>query len=119
MIDCSDAEQLAINMVFPKCIVYLCEFHREQAWIQWVRDYNYNLSKDDDEPLLFLLQECAHEPPPKPYGSLPLDHYYNKAVSNLKKSSVWTNSKQISQWLSTKWLSMPQVYIYVTIYPRY
>ncbi len=25
-------EQLAINKVFPDCTVYLCDFHREQAW---------------------------------------------------------------------------------------
>ena len=112
MMDCSDAEQLAINMVFPQCIVYLCDFHREQAWIRWARDRNHNLNKDDEETLLFMLRECAHAPPPKPNESLPIDHYYSEAVSNLKKSSVWTNNKQVSQWLSTKWLSMPQVRMY-------
>ena len=72
MMDCSDAEQLAINMVFPKCIVYLCDFHREQAWIRWARDRNHNLSKDDEETLFFLLRECAHAPLPKPNESLPI-----------------------------------------------
>ena len=32
MTDYSEADQLAINQVFPNSIVYLCDFHREQAW---------------------------------------------------------------------------------------
>ena len=72
-------------------------------------DHNYNLNKDNVEMLLFLLWECAHAPPPKPTESLPIDYYYSKAVSNLKKSTVWINSKQVSQWLSSKRLSIPQI----------
>ena len=30
--DYSDAEMSAINMCFPQTQLYLCEFHREQAW---------------------------------------------------------------------------------------
>lgn len=90
-------------------MVYLCDFHREQCWERWVKDRNHNLTKDDANTSLCLLRECAHAPSPKPHESLPQDHYYNVAVSNLKKSSVWTNNKQVSQWLSSKWLSICQV----------
>ena len=127
MMDYSDAEQLAINTVFPQCTVYLCDFHREQSWMRWVKDHNHNLNKDDAETLLFLLRECAHAPPPKSTESLPIDHYYSKAVSNLKKSTVWINNKQVSQvsqWLSTKWLSIPQVrtcksFVYLCLFCTY
>ena len=40
MIDYSDAELNAIVTVFPKAEVYLCEFHREQAWTRWIRSGN-------------------------------------------------------------------------------
>ena len=30
--DYSDAEIAAVNKLFPKNQVYLCELHREQAW---------------------------------------------------------------------------------------
>ena len=35
MTDYSEAEIGAINTVLPTCQLYLCDFHREQAWEQW------------------------------------------------------------------------------------
>ena len=40
MIDYSDSELNAITTVFPQAEVYLCEFHREQAWSRWIRSGN-------------------------------------------------------------------------------
>ena len=74
---------------------------------------NHNLTKDDANTLLSLLRECAHAPSSKPHEFLSVDHYYNIAVSNLKKSSVWANNKQVSQWLSYKWLSICQIRTYI------
>ena len=37
MIDYSEAELNAISSVFPNSQVYLCDFHREQAWSRWIR----------------------------------------------------------------------------------
>ena len=113
--DYSEAEQLATYKIqfFQVIYIYLCDFHREQCWERWVKDRNHNLTKYDAYTLLPLLRECAHvpspTPSPKPYKLLPQDHYYNIGVSNLKKSSVWTNNKQVSQWLFSKWLSIYQV----------
>ena len=41
MIDYSEAELNAILAVFPETEVYLCEFHREQAWTRWIRSGKY------------------------------------------------------------------------------
>ena len=38
MIDYSEAELNAILAVFQSADVYLCEFHREQAWTRWIRN---------------------------------------------------------------------------------
>ena len=38
MIDYSEAQLNAILSVFPESQVYLCEFHREQAWTRWTRN---------------------------------------------------------------------------------
>ena len=43
MTDYSKAEYLAIEQEFPQCTVYLCDFHREQAWERWVKDRNHGL----------------------------------------------------------------------------
>ena len=36
-IDYSEAELSAIEEVFPSTKVYLCDFHREQAWERWCK----------------------------------------------------------------------------------
>ena len=38
MVDYSEAELNGILAVFPNSEVYLCEFHREQAWTRWIRN---------------------------------------------------------------------------------
>ena len=38
MTDFSEAEIEAIQTTFPRCKIYLCDFHREQAWERWVKD---------------------------------------------------------------------------------
>jgi len=43
MVDYSDAEYQAIQHVFPRAKIYLCTFHREQAWMRWVRDGRYTV----------------------------------------------------------------------------
>ena len=42
--DYSDAEIAAITKVFPNTQVYLCEFHREQAWERWVKERKHGPS---------------------------------------------------------------------------
>ena len=42
--DYSDVEIAAVNKLFPKTQVYLCEFHREQAWERWVKEKKHGLS---------------------------------------------------------------------------
>ena len=63
MTDYSAAEQLALEEVFPGCTVYLCDFHQEQAWGQWVRSSRSGLSKSDQEVLLSDLRSLAWAPP--------------------------------------------------------
>lgn len=41
MIDYSEAELCAIEETFPSSKVYLCDFHREQAWERWCKVIQY------------------------------------------------------------------------------
>jgi len=36
MIDCQQSEENAIQAMFPESVVYLCAFHRLQAWLRWL-----------------------------------------------------------------------------------
>ena len=56
MTDYSEAELLAIEKCFANTKVFLCDFHREQAWERWVKDHKHGLSKQEQEELLSLLR---------------------------------------------------------------
>ena len=61
----SDYSEVAIedSEVFPATTVYLCDFHREQAWDRWAKDHKHGLSQSEAEELLTLLRACACAPP--------------------------------------------------------
>ena len=46
MVDCSISEIEAVTHVFPSSKIFLCDFHREQAWERWVIKKANGLSPD-------------------------------------------------------------------------
>ena len=74
MTDYSEAEQIALEEIFPDCTVYLCDFHHEQAWGRWVRSHRSGLSKPDQQELIGLLRSLAWAPPGSSEGK-PRRHF--------------------------------------------
>ena len=107
MTDFSEAEISAIKATFTSKI-YLCDFHREQAWERWVKERKHGLSPQDGEDLLSLLRDCANAPSPLS-ADLPIDSHYQQRAANLRESKVWNNNKQVKEWLESKWLCSPEV----------
>lgn len=109
MSDYSEAELLAIEKCFPSTKVFLCDFHREQAWERWTRDHKHGLTDKEQDDLLHLLRACANAPPQR--GEEVTDKLvgYSSALLTLKASSVWKDHQEVRVWLSTYWLSIPQV----------
>ena len=85
LLDYSDAEIAAVNKLFPATEVYLCEFHREQAWERWVKERRHGLSELDGATLLDLLRDCANSPPNLDLQDKPTDHYYQHALTQLNR----------------------------------
>ena len=93
MSDYSEAELLAIEKCFPGTKVFLCDFHREQAWKRWVKDHKHRLTKNEQEELLSLLRACANVSPfhpQQPQGQIgteseaeqgEINRLYNQAVT--------------------------------------
>ena len=57
MVDYSDAELGAIEQVFPLCKVFLCDFHREQAWERWVKVTSYHMFRSG---IMYCIAENFH-----------------------------------------------------------
>ena len=114
--DYSDAEIAAISKAFPHTQIYLCEFHREQAWERWVKERKHGLLDTQAETLLDLLRNCANAPPNYDLHDKPPDHHFQHAVSQLKSADVWLKNEDVQQWLQNKWLSCPKVYIIIVLY---
>ena len=114
MTDYSDAEIHAIESVFPECKVYLCDFHREQAWERWVKDRKHGLSPTDGEILLGKLRSCAWAQPGS--DGAPVDSHFQQAVDDLRKTSVWKDNQQVQDWLNAKWLQCPKVSWFVALH---
>ena len=108
MSDYSDAEVGVVELAFPDCKVYLCDFHCEQAWERWVQDRKHGLSASEGDILLSLLRACAWAPPSRNVDAQ-IDHYYREADNHLKQSPVWREHQAVQAWLNTKWLPLPQV----------
>ena len=105
--DYSDAEIAAIEQAFPGILVYLCDFHREQAWTRWIHDRKHGLSASDGETLLSMLRACAWASP----GEDGKDrvYYYQQHVNTLVTSQIWKQNSQVVQWLNGAWLKCSQV----------
>ena len=106
MSDYSEAELVALEEIIPATTVYLCDFHREQAWDRWAGDYKHGLSQSEAEELLTFLRACAWAPPTDDADPTSA---YKLAVNDLKQSLVWNNHDQVREWLTAKWLTIPQV----------
>ena len=112
MTDYSEAEIVALQEAFPSTTVYLCDFHTEQAWDRWVKDRKHGLSQTEAEQLLAFLRACAWAPSIEGPDAASA---YKHAVDDLKQSPVWRNHVQVREWLTNKWLSIPQVSVYNTV----
>ena len=110
MSDYSEAELVALEEVFPATTVYLCDFHREQAWDRWAKGHKHGLNQFEAEELLTFLRACAWAPPADDADPT---NAYKLAVNDLKQSSVWNNHDQVREWLTAKWLTSKLVSIFV------
>ena len=109
MCDYSEAEIAAIETSFPGTLVYICDFHREQAWERWVKDHKHGLTSSDADVLLDLLRACAWAPSTAPDEDGLKDCNFKAAVDNMKKSHIWKQNHQVQQWLTQMWLPVAKV----------
>ncbi|XP_065648764.1 uncharacterized protein LOC136078033 isoform X2 [Hydra vulgaris] len=86
----------SLEKVFEGCVVFICDFHREQAWDRWLKT-KCNGLMEDRQKIMGLLRIIAHA-----------DTYEicESAIENLKISSYWTNHEALRNYISRYWLAI-------------
>nr|XP_020447011.1 COP9 signalosome complex subunit 9 isoform X1 [Monopterus albus]XP_020447012.1 COP9 signalosome complex subunit 9 isoform X1 [Monopterus albus] len=93
MVDFSMAEINAVESVFTDCKAVLCDFHREKAWLEWMKNVDHGVL-NQDEALASLKRIAA-------VGTL---QEYKQAFKQLQESEEWTRNPLFQTWLQTTWL---------------
>ena len=78
--------------------VFLCDFHREQAWERWVAKGDNGMADHRDE-VLSKMRGIAQA------GS---EQEYEERVNALKQSVAWKN-KNFQKWFQNIWLAERKV----------
>jgi len=81
------------------CHVYLCDFHRKQAWQRWLRSDIHGVSLHREE-LFDMMERCATAATAEAYSNM---------VDQLTQSNVWKTSVQLREWFTKQWLSAKEV----------
>ena len=91
MVDFSLAEIDAIEKSFPNVSVYICDFHRIQAWQRWSRAAKNGLSHDNQKEFLRLMQKIAYAKTP------------SKNMEELRASYVYKGNDKVRNYCEKVW----------------
>ena len=85
---------------FLACQIYICDFHREQAWERWLAKSSNGLT-DRKQSVLAKLRAVARARTEKEYLEK-LDH--------LKKSEEWKTNSNLRNYITKTWLPQHKVH---------
>jgi hypothetical protein len=98
MVDYSLAEIDAIEKSFPDVSVYICDFHRIQAWQRWSKAGKNGLSHDDQKEFLRLMQKLAYAKS---------GNQFDKNLEELKKSQIYLGNPKVRHYCENVCYSAP------------
>ena len=93
MIDCQQSEENAIRAVFPDSVVYLCVFHRLQAWLRWLVNTKIGVSNYQTYCMALL----------RVVGDAKTEDGYTKVLMALQKSHVWLQFPNFRNYYTNQW----------------
>jgi len=93
IVDFSEVEIQAITEVF-KCLIYICDFHRVQAWNRWFKKRANIVSKEDAVVLLTFFKKLANSKTEEEYCIIEKD---------MHTSDVWKRNKKAQAYYLGTW----------------
>ncbi|XP_049815893.1 uncharacterized protein LOC126262984 isoform X2 [Schistocerca nitens] len=91
--DFSESEINAIQAVFPCSKVYLCSFHREQAWNRWLREHVKE--QEDRETIVYQWRRVA--------ASSSLQQYKDN-LEKMKNHHVFEGKESALKYFEKQWV---------------
>ena len=76
--------------------MYICGFHRIQAWIRWVRSGKSGLDSQQQEILIPLLQRVATANEASAHKT---------AVAKLRNAALYKTNKHVQEYVENVWMS--------------
>ncbi|XP_028412496.1 uncharacterized protein LOC114535333 [Dendronephthya gigantea] len=92
MVDYSEEKMSAIKRIFPESQIYICDFHREQAWERWLAKTSNGLVSSKNVMLAKL----------RAIARARTERDYNEKVAILKTSEEWKAAQldcMIGKWV--------------------
>ena len=101
MIDCQQSEENAIRGIFPESVIFLCSFHRLQAWLRWLVNGKNGVSQYKDQCMSIL-----HS-----LGESKTEDEYTRNLLRLQKSHVWSRFPNLRNCYMQQWAPKKKVNI--------
>lgn len=102
MVDFSTPEINALHQVFPEASVFLCDFHRVQAWWRWLRTKE-NRCSDQKNSLLNYMRAVADS-----YS----EEEFDENLKKLRSLEIWKREKKLRDYFNDKWLPHRQACLF-------
>ena len=83
------------------CKVFICDFHREQAWDRWLKKIANGCSENRLK-ILAVLRSIARAD---------TVNDCEKAINSLKESTYWLENANLREYISKYWLNIKEVFL--------
>ena len=101
MIDCQQSEENAIRGIFPESVIFLCSFHRLQAWLRWLVNGKNGVAQYKDQCMGIL----------RSLGESKTEDEYTRNLLRLQKSHVWSRFPNLRNYFTQQWAPKKKVHI--------
>ena len=86
--------------------IYICDFHREQAWERWLSKSSNGLLNEKQKVLAKL----------RAIAKARTEEEYRHRLSDLQDSEEWRTNTNLSNYITKTWLPQHKVYAYLPSY---
>lgn len=83
--------------------MYICDFHREHAWVRWVNNSKNGVDKESKDSLLTSLRAMARAA---------TEEHFQSALTNLQMGEMWSANEKLQNWMISTWLPEKKVHVF-------